>query len=214
MPGTHTTPLPTPVPPSVSPRPYRAASTNRPLTTDLFRAIQTAERANDLVAVGLALHYFTEIVRELEPIAPVELHRATTILSKQTGRLLADHGSLDEIHALMTVNDRIATADGRTVEQFCGAIWPTVRSLAAERCVSAIDGANSFGETAVLHLAATRAVQPRCVWWGTDGWAKRVDEWSASTRAGRRLVSMLKTAPEHVDDDVLSDVIDAQANPF
>ena len=55
----------------------------RLLTPDLFREVNATGTSDDLIAVGLALHHFTEVVRELVTIEPLKLHRATTILTKQ-----------------------------------------------------------------------------------------------------------------------------------
>ena len=184
------------------------APSGRLLTSDLFREVHTTANAHDLVAVGIALHHFTELVRELVPVDPIELHRATTILTRQVTELLDADAPLDTICALMTDPDRVATADGRTSAELCGDAWPEVQESSNERTVSALEGAETFGAATVLHLAATRAVRPRHVWWGTDGWNKRVDEWLSAHPESEHLRPMLTNEPEHAEADVLVDLID------
>jgi hypothetical protein len=188
--------------------PADAAPAGHVLTGELFREVSTTETANELVAVGLALHHFTELAREFAPIDAIELHRATTILTRQVVRLLADGAPLEEICELVTDPNRVATVDRRTVAELCGERWPTIHRIATERATAAIEGSRTFGSTTVLHLAATRAVRPQCSWWGTDGWAKRVDEWLAAHPSEPELRAALEHTPEGVGDDVLGDLIE------
>ena len=186
-----------------------AAPTNRLLTAELFREVTTTESQQDLVAVGLTLHHFTEVVRDLILIPSVDLHRATTIMTRQAGDALATDDALEAIRRLTTDPDRIATADGQTAAEFCGRAWPRLQATAADRAASALEGARSFGEPTVLHLAATRAVRPQCVWWGTDGWSKRLSDWFAETQPSPRLRATAIASPEFLPDDILAELIDA-----
>lgn len=184
------------------------APATRLLTSDLFREVSATGPSDDLIAVGLALHHFTELVRDLVPIEPLQLHRATTVLTKQVATALGEEHPLETVHTLVTDPDRCAAPDRRTAAQLCGEAWPRIRDLADHRARCAIDGADTFGEATVLHLAATRAVKPRCVWWGTHGWTKRVDDWSRRFDASGRRRPVLVSAPEYVDDDVLAQIVD------
>ena len=179
----------------------------QPPTAHLLRLVESAEPQHDLVPVGLALHHFTEIVRGFVPISIVELHRATTILTKQTNVLIDHDAPLEAVRHLVTDEHRTATVDGRTIEELCGEDWPAVHAQARERANAAAQGARSFGETAILRLAATRAAQTRVPWWGTNLWSRRVDQWLGDARSNHRLRAALMRTPELLSSEILLDLL-------
>jgi hypothetical protein len=205
---------PTPNPPTVTPT---GLGLTEPLTSALLREFSEVPRPDSLIAVGLALHHFTELIDELIELDPIELHRATTVLTKQITRALATPEPLSAVRELVTDPLRPATIDHQTARQLCGeTAWATLRDLADARAASAIDGVETFGESAVLHLAATRAVRPRCTWWGTAGWTLRVDAWADDNELATGSRRALISAPEYVDDEVLREIVtddDAVSTP-
>ena len=162
----------------------------------------------DLVPVGIALHSFTDAARQHTELPFTDLHRATTVLTKQIDRVLADVGRLHAIHDLVTDPRREALPDGRTASMLCGDAWPVVVAVAHERASAALEGARTFGETAILRLAATRAAMPTSPWWGTRGWTELVDRWASDHRNGRRAVASLLRSPETADAELLAVVLD------
>lgn len=169
----------------------------------IARAHEPADRAT-MAAVGVALHHLTE---PLNAPLGIELHRATTVLTKQARPLIDRPEGLEEILALVTDPDRAAMPDGRTASELCGRWWPDIAATASKRAASACEGAEAFGRDAVLNLAVIRGVNARRPWWGTTAWAWRVEEWFADYQMSARLHKSLLTAPEGVADDVLWDVL-------
>jgi hypothetical protein len=186
-----------------------AESTLRtPLTAELLRLVDHGDERFDLVPVGIALHSFTDPIRQHTNLTLTDVHRATTVLTKQIDRLLAGEGRLVAIHDLVTDPRRVALPDGRTASVLCGDAWPAVVAVAHERASAALEGARTFGEPAILRLAATRAAMPTSPWWGTRGWTELVDRWASDHRNGRRAVASLLRSPEAADADVLADVLE------
>lgn len=161
-----------------------------------------------LVAVGLAVHLFADPLRDAVRITPTELHRATTVLTKQITAVLDGDDRLRAVRQLVVDPTRVAAADGRTVEQFARTGWSLVRDVAEQRATVAIDSALVYGETALLRLAATRATGPGSRWWGTPTWSDAVERWVESSGASRRLADRLLSQPESVSDAALAAVID------
>lgn len=155
-------------------------------------------------SVGVALHHFTEPLGELPTL---QLHRATAVLSKQARPLIDRPDGLHALETLVTDPTRVALHDGRTAAEICGDRWVVVAEVAAERITSARQGAEVYGQVAVLNLAVIRCVNSRQPWWGTAAWDRSVDAWSLSRRASRRLRRRLIEAPEGVPDEVLHDVL-------
>jgi hypothetical protein len=174
----------------------------------LLRLADDTDDALDLVPAGTALHVFTEPLRDHAHLTDVELHRATTVLTKQVKRLLTGDDRLVAVRDLVTDPGRQALPDGRTAAMLCGRAWPAVAAIAAARSAASIDGAAAFGETAILRLAATRAAAPSFPWWGASGWAELVERWAADEAHPRRLVASLLRNPELVADEILESVLD------
>jgi hypothetical protein len=179
-----------------------------PPTADALRLVDTGDPRFDLVPVGVALHSFTDPVRQHAGLPCTELHRATTVLTKQIRRLLADPCRLQAIRDLVTDPLRVALPDGRTAATLCGDAWSTVQAIADERAAGAVEGARAFGETAILRLAATRASMPTIPWWGTRGWTELVDRWASDHRDERHTIATLLRSPETADDETLAVVLD------
>lgn len=171
-------------------------------------ALDPADTPMLLVAVGLAVHLFADPLRDAVRITPTELHRSTTVLTKQIAAVLDGDDRLRAVHQLVVDPTRVAAADGRTVEQFARTGWSLVRDVAEQRATVAIDSALVYGETALLRLAATRAAGPDARWWGTPTWSDAVERWVASSGASRRLADRLLSQPESVSDAALAAVID------
>ena len=177
-------------------------------TAALLRLADRADAALGLVPVGIAVHAFTETMAGHRTISAIDLHRATTVLTKQVTGLLTGDDRLRAVHRLVTDPDRPATPDGRSAAMLCGHVWPSVRSVADARATAAVEGAAAFGETAILRLAATRAALPTCRWWGTNGWLELVERWASDGSRPRRTVTALVRSPELVPDDILGSVLD------
>ena len=175
-------------------------------TAQLLRLVSNDEPF-DLVPVGITLHCFTEPLRAEMAISLARLHQATTILTKQIKQVLSGDNRLRAIRSLVTDAHRVATSDGLTVEELCGPHWPTLRAIADQRAAAAEEGAVSFGEPAILRLAATRAVAPTCPWWGTRGWTELVDRWASDTGHGRRSITPLLVTPESARVDVVAAIL-------
>jgi hypothetical protein len=171
------------------------------------RAIAQFDRLTDratVAAVGVALHHFVE---PLGSAPDLELHRATTILSKQARPLIDRPDGLAELRELVIDPRRVATPDGRTAAEYCGDAWEDVRAVALDRATSACEGAETFGPMALLNLAVIRGVNSRHPWWGTVAWDQQVDAWAAS-RPHRQHHSV-RADPELTPDDVLLEVLNA-----
>lgn len=183
------------------------AQSRRPDAT--AQAIAQFDRLTDratVAAVGVALHHFVE-PSGLLPDLP--LHRATTILTKQARELIDRPDGLAELRGLVIDPRRTATPDGRTAAEFCGEAWDDVRAIALDRATSACEGAQTFGQMALLNLAVIRGVNARHPWWGTVAWNQQVDAWTASRQPPRRQHHSVRSDPELAPDDVLLDILNA-----
>jgi hypothetical protein len=207
--GFHT-PVDEPARPDAPGRPdatARPASTTRSATT--ARAIAQFDRVTDratVAAVGVALHHFAE---PLGLHLHLDLHRATTVLTKQARPLIDRPDGLQAIRELVTDPLRVATPDGRTAAEFCGAAWRDVAAVAFDRATSACDGAATFGQMALLNLAVIRGVNAPQPWWGTEAWGRQVEAWADRHSPSRRQRNSIETSPELAPDDVLLDVLSA-----
>lgn len=171
----------------------------------LLSVVGESERPHDLIAVGTALHTFTDPVRATGiDVDLVELHRATTVLTKQVARVLDSDDRLERLAALVTDESRPATVDGRTARTFCGTAWDDVHAIAVERMEATISGAAAFGETAILRLAATRAADTTAPWWGTPAWQACVGD---ATSIDRRTAIRLLHSPETASSDDLRAIL-------
>ncbi len=178
----------------------------RPDATAL--AIAQFDRLSDratVAAVGVALHHFTE---PLGLVPDLPLHRATTILSKQARPLIDRPDGLAELRDLVIDPRRVAAADGRTAAEFCGDAWDEVRTIALDRATSACEGAETFGQMALLNLAVIRGVNARHPWWGTVAWNQQLDAWVTSHQPSRRQHHSVRSDPEFAPDDVLLQILD------
>lgn len=179
---------------------HSAASASLP---ELLHLVNAADRPHDLIAVGTAVHYFTHPLLAVGAPDPIQLHRATTVLTKQVARLLGQERPLALIAALVTDPNRPALPDGTCAAVVCGGSWEIIRRVASERVDAAVEGAATFGEAAVLRLAATRAADGRATWWGTVAWADAVER----AAVGRRTAMQLLREPETADDADLAVVL-------
>jgi hypothetical protein len=170
---------------------------------ELLHAVRDAPRPHDLIAVGSAYHYFTQPARNHLALDLLDAHRATTVLTKQVARLLVEDRPLALIAALVTEPLRPALPNGTTAAELCGDSWNAIRDIARERVQAAIDGAEAFGERAVLHLAATRAADATTPWWGTAAWSDAVER----AALGRRATMLLLRDPESAADADLRAVL-------
>jgi hypothetical protein len=158
---------------------------------------------DELVAVGLALHLFTEIVFGRVALTITDLHRATTVLTKQVLDALIRHEEQDPLRAvlrLVTDAERESMPDGRTACDLCGLAWPTVRNAAFVRAEQSIRGAVDFGVEPMMRLAASRAVVAPTPWWGTPAWRDRLTRYQSSHAMGSLEQLTLGTAPEYAPE--------------
>lgn len=165
---------------------------------------------DDLVAVGLTLHLFTGIVTGRVELSVTDLHRATTVLTKQVRDTLVHHGEHDPLRAvlrLVTDAGREAMPDGRSASGLCGLDWPAVRNAAFARAEQNIRGAVDFGVEPMLRLAASRAVVDPTPWWGTPAWRQRLNEFQASHGLGALEHLRLGAAPEHAPEQSLLAIV-------
>ena len=165
---------------------------------------------DDLIAVGLALHLFTEIVYTRVDLSTTDLHRATTMLTKQVLDALIHHAERDPLRAvlrLVTDPERESMPDGRTACDLCGDAWPAVRNTAFSRAEQSIRGAVDFGVEPMLRLAASRAVVDPMPWWGTPVWRERLREFQSCNTMGALEHLTLGTAPEHAPERVLRAIV-------
>ena len=172
-------------------------------------AIAQFDRLTDratMAAVGIALHHFTD---PLDLAPDLALHRATTVLSKQARPLIDRADGLVALRELVTDPRRIAMPDGRTAAEFCGNAWDEVQAIATDRATSACEGAETFGQMALLNLAVIRGVNSRHPWWGTMAWGSQVDDWAALHQPSRRQHNSMLTEPELASDDLLLEVLSA-----
>lgn len=165
---------------------------------------------DELIAVGLTLHLFTEIVHARVDLSVTDLHRATTVLTKQVLDALIHHGERDplrDVLRLVTDGDRESMPDGRSAETLCGLDWPAVRNAAFLRAEQSIRGAVDFGVEPMLRLAASRAVVAATPWWGTPVWRQRLGEFQAGHAMGALEHLTLGNAPEHAPEHSLLAIV-------
>ena len=181
-------------------------ATWRPTTAQLVREVSSNRQA-EAVPAGIAIHHFTDLFDERTDVSLAELHRATTVLTKQVEQALLGQRALDRIQKLVVDPQRIATPDGRSASEFCGAHWPQFIEVAGGRAEAAVEGADRFGQSTVMQLAALRTASATQAWWGTTEWANRVDAWTRSVWFRPKLKHTVRTSPELLDDDLLLDLI-------
>lgn len=165
---------------------------------------------DELIAVGLTLHLFTEIVGARVDLSVIDLHRATTVLTKQVLGALIHHGERDplrDVLRLVTDGDRESMPDGRSAEELCGLDWPAVRNAAFVRAEQSIRGAVDFGVEPMLRLAAARAVVAATPWWGTPVWRERLTAFQASRPLGTLEQLTLGSAPERAPESSLLAIV-------
>ena len=158
---------------------------------------------DELIAVGLALHLFTEIVYGRVELSVTNLHRATTVLTKQVIASLIHPGEHDPLHAVLqlaTDPARESMPDGRSACDLCGLAWPAVRNAAFLRAEQSIRGAADFGVEPMMRLAASRAVVASTPWWGTPAWRDRLTRLQSSHTMGSLEQLTLGTAPEYAPE--------------
>lgn len=181
-----------------------------PATPAVIRYTAQCPDLDALIAVGLALHLFTEIVYGRVDLAVTDLHRATTVLTKQILEALIHHAEHDALRAvlrLVTDGEREALPDGRTARGLCGGEWPAVRCEAYSRAEQSIRGADDFGVEPMLRLAASRAIVDPTPWWGTPLWCERLNEFQSTNTMGALEHLTLGTAPEYAPEDSLLAIV-------
>jgi len=176
-------------------------------TAQLVRRANTTRVGNITAPIGISLHQFTELVVDRIDAEATDLHRCTTILTKQVQQTLGNADQFAAIKSLVTDPTRIATADGRTAAELCGESWNPIRLLSSDRACAAIDGARRFGGATVIALAALRTADCDRPWWGTEQWEQRVDAWSSTVRFAPKLKRAVRRTPELIDEDLLAEII-------
>lgn len=197
--------------------PTTTASAPRPTaaTATVIRSAVESTELDALVAVGLALHLFTELADRHTKVGQTDLHRATTVLTKQISEALARHSAnegreqeaLRSVLRLVTDPNREALPDGRTASQLCGAAWPSVRTDAYTRAEQSIRGAADFGVVPMLRLAATRAIVHQAPWWGTPEWRSRLARYVSRNDVTPVEHLTLGSAPEFASDTALLAIV-------
>jgi hypothetical protein len=181
-----------------------------PATPAAIRSAAQCPDLDELIAVGLALHLFTEIVHDRVDLSVTELHRATTVLTKQVLDVLIHHAERDALRTvlrLVTNRERESLPDGRTAFDLCGDAWPTVRCAAYSRAEQSIRGAADFGVEPMLRLAASRAIVDPTPWWGTPAWRERLSDYQSSNTMGALEHLTLGTAPEYAPEESLLAIV-------
>ena len=123
-----------------------------PATPAVIRYTAQCPDLDALIAVGLALHLFTEIVYGRVDLAVTDLHRATTVLTKQILEALIHHAEHD---ALRTVLRSSPTASARR----CPTGAQRATSVAASGQQS---GARPTGAPSRAFAAPTTSASSRC----------------------------------------------------
>jgi hypothetical protein len=173
----------------------------------LLRAASAQPEPMRLVALGITIHHFTDPVTRAIDIDLPAIHRGTTMLTKQVLELLAHGADLASLQGILRDPDRQAMPDGRAVADLCGPDWPIVEALASARIDAALADAEVYGETAILRLAATRAVAPSQPWWGTTEWTAVVNAWARRTGRRESIRRAMLEAPEAVDATLLASAL-------
>jgi len=143
-------------------------------------------------------------------LSVTELHRATTVLTKQVLDALIHHAERDALGTvlrLVTDGERESLPDGRTACDLCGDAWPAVRCAAYSRAEQSIRGAADFGVEPMLRLAASRAVIDPIPWWGTPVWRERLNDFQSSNSIGALEHLTLGTAPEYAPEASLLAIV-------
>lgn len=181
-----------------------------PTTAAIIRDAVESSDLDGLIAVGLALHLFTEIVDQQVGLGRTDLHRATTMLTKQVSDALVrydEHDALRHVLRLVTDPEREAHPDGRRAAELCGDAWPAVRHAAYTRAEQSVQGADDYGAVAMLRLAATRAVAQRAPWWGTPAWRARLEQYLLDHATTPVENFTLGTAPEFASEASLLAIV-------
>ena len=161
----------------------------------------------DLAPLGIALHHLSDGLLSVGISSPLEVHRATTVLTKQIAAGIDAPDPLAALSDLLTDPDRIAVPDGRTASEFCGPAWTRIRDITIERNSAAAAGIDEYGIVTVFRLAALHAANTTAPWWGTAAWEKRVTAWLSDVPYAPLLRSALLRSPEFVDDEILADIL-------
>ncbi len=205
------TPLPlASLPHSARVRTTRAAAGRRGDTTaEIIRRLRDVDHPPRLVALGVALHHFTEIIAGRVPLERAQAHAATTVLTKQVAVLLsADDDAAWRRAARLAVDpQRVATSDGRTASELCGDDWPAIEREARRRAIETFEGVAHYGAESLAQLASIRAYQSSAPWWGTDAWNRLIDCWLGDARLSPVLAASLRRAPECAPLEVLRDIL-------
>jgi hypothetical protein len=194
------------IPVPVKPAAHNSFLAAPPATPAAFRYAAQSPDLDELVAVGLTLHLFTEVLHGRVGLCLTEMHRATTVLTKEVLDLLTRLQSshvLPAVLRLVTDPDRAALPDGSTVHDVCGRAWPAVRGAAYALAEQSLRGADDFGVGPMLRLAASRAVVEPSPWFGTPAWRARLDKFMASHTIGELEYFVLSTAPEQAPEPLL-----------
>jgi hypothetical protein len=198
--------------PSVDPPTSTAAS--KPVTSDHVAGLPTAaviaqidiSRDRTVIAsLGFALHHLSDAL--VGSIGDLDLHRATTIMTKQIVQIVQADDAVDQIGHLVCNPDRVAMPDGRSAAELCGSRWQDVAAASQARAVAAREGVSVYGNDAVINLAMVRGAQGTTPWWGTSMWAQIVNNWFDVSMPSPRLRTALKHYPEQVDDAVVAAVL-------
>ena len=184
-----------------------ASAPLRQTTAQLVRQVNATKISDVAAPVGVSLHHFTDTVADRLDLTLSDLHRITTILTKQIRRTLNGTDKFEAIRSLVIDPDRIATQDGRTAAELCGVHWSHVRIVANDRACAALDGAYRFGEATVIRLAVLRTAETPLPWWGTSEWEQRVGAWSSTVRFAPRLKRAVRQSPELIDEDLLRRIL-------
>ncbi|NNE11146.1 MAG: hypothetical protein HKN41_02750 [Ilumatobacter sp.] len=164
-----------------------------------------SDREQVLAALGFALHHLTEPLGAA--VSMLDMHRATTVLTKQIATALGADGAVADVARLLTDPQRVAMVDGRTALELCGPTWHYVASTSGERVDAALSGVDRFGPRVVARLAYLRGLQANGPWWGTTTWAEHAERWFDEHRLAPRLRSALLRRPERVDDAIVADIL-------
>ncbi len=178
-----------------------------PTTAQLVIQARTRSSSDVSPVLGTALHQFTDVVIDQIDVETVDLHRFTTILTKQMQQAFRTRHKFVALRSLATDPRRIASPDGRTAADVCGSSWNKVRQVSNDRAVAAIDGAHRFGEATVIQLAVLRTAECEIPWWGSLEWEQRVDAWSKTIHFAPKLKRTVAQTPELVADDLLAELI-------
>jgi hypothetical protein len=174
-------------------------------TAAVIAQIDISRDRTVIASLGFALHHLSDALTG--SIGELDLHRATTIMTKQIAQIIQADDAVSQIGQLACNPDRVAMPDGRTAAELCGSLWNDVANASHERAVAASDGVLAYGNDAVINLAMVRGAQGTTPWWGTSMWAQIVNDWFDESMPSPRLRTALKHYPEQVDDAVVAAVL-------